>query len=335
LHEELSRRIAAEPGVTGVAFTLDLPGSGRPASVATPDEIAAPPGTATRDVLRTTIDTHFLETFDLELLSGRGFNPGDQADAAPDVILVSRAFVRRVLDGGDALGRRVEFVADAALRGDGVEVARAYQIVGVVEDIDVNPFGRDRVDPRVYHPLKTTDAAVASVTVRMAGTVPAAFVRELPSIAAAIDPGLQVNVLPLAEGYRLRRAALNGAAIGIALALGSVLLLSAAGIYALMSFTVTQRRREIAIRTALGAQSRRLLAGIFGRALRQIAIGVVVGVGIARLLDYEERGEALQGSGVWLLTGTVLVMTVVGLAAALGPARRGLRIEPAEVLKGE
>jgi putative ABC transport system permease protein len=102
-----------------------------------------------------------------------------------------------------------------------------------------------------------------------------------------------------------------------------------------MSFTVTLRHREIAIRTALGAQPIRLLGGIFGRGLRQIALGVAIGVGVALLVDAAEDGEALGGRAGLLLSGTVLVMSVVGLFAVLGPARRGLRIEPSEALKGE
>ena len=119
------------------------------------------------------------------------------------------------------------------------------------------------------------------------------------------------------------------------MALLSVLLLSAAGIYALMSFTVTQRRREIAIRTALGAHSGRLLRGIFSAALKQIALGVAIGLAVTLLIDATSDGEALRGYATPLLAVMVVVMGTVGLAAALGPARRGLRIEPAEALKGE
>ena len=102
-----------------------------------------------------------------------------------------------------------------------------------------------------------------------------------------------------------------------------------------MAFTVARRRREIAIRTALGAQPRRLLGGIFGKALRQISVGVALGVGAALLLDGAFDGALLQGRGGPLLGTTVMVMSVVGLLAALGPARRGLRVEPTEALKGE
>ncbi len=124
-------------------------------------------------------------------------------------------------------------------------------------------------------------------------------------------------------------------ALGIALVTFSVLLLSAAGIYALMSFAVTRRRREIGIRAALGAHPRRLLATIFSRALAQLAIGVGVGLAVATLLDVLTEGELMGGQRAVFLPAVSAFMIAVGLVAALGPASRGLRIQPTEVLKEE
>ena len=162
-----------------------------------------------------------------------------------------------------------------------------------------------------------------------------ALAGRLREIAAALDRTLKVDMVPLEEIYRLQRLALSTAALALGVASLSVLLLSAAGIYALMSFTVAQRRREIAVRTALGAQPSRLLGGIFGQALRQISLGVALGVGAALLLDGAFEGALLLGQGGALLTVMVMIMSVVGLFAALGPARRGLQVEPSEALNGE
>ncbi len=111
----------------------------------------------------------------------------------------------------------------------------------------------------------------------------------------------------------------------------SVLLLSAAGIYALMSFTVAQRTREIGIRTALGGNPRLILAGIFGRVLRQLSIGLLIGSVLSAVVLMGTT-LSLQGAGVLLLTVGALILAV-GVAAAIGPARRSLRIPAMEALR--
>lgn len=113
----------------------------------------------------------------------------------------------------------------------------------------------------------------------------------------------------------------------------SVVFLSAAGIYALMSFTVAQRRKEIGIRAALGADPTRILRSIFSRALGQLAIGAAVGGIAAAVLDGLTGGDLMEGNGTVVLPIVAALMTVVGLLAALGPARRGLRIHPTEALR--
>ena len=114
----------------------------------------------------------------------------------------------------------------------------------------------------------------------------------------------------------------------------SVLLLSAAGMYAFMSFTVNQRRREIGIRAALGAQPQRLLAGILGRALGQVAVGALGGVLVALLIGYYLPVEQMGGWDVpGILPGAAALMIVVGLLAVVGPALRALRVDPTEALR--
>jgi ABC-type antimicrobial peptide transport system permease subunit len=112
-------------------------------------------------------------------------------------------------------------------------------------------------------------------------------------------------------------------------------LLSAAGIYAMMSFTVARRRREIGIRVALGADGRRILAGIFSRAAAQLAAGVALGLTVAAGLDWLGEGTLTGGNMLMLLPAVIAVMTVVALAAAMAPARRGLAVQPAEALRTE
>ena len=143
------------------------------------------------------------------------------------------------------------------------------------------------------------------------------------------------DILPMDEVYRQEQMGMHLTALAVGLGTLSVLLLSAAGICALMSFTVARRRREIAIRAALGAGPRRILGSILSRALWQLASGVVVGVAVAALVEAATRGELMDGQGAVLLPAISALMTAVGVLAALRPAREGLRIQPAQALKEE
>ena len=116
----------------------------------------------------------------------------------------------------------------------------------------------------------------------------------------------------------------------IALVAGMVLFLATAGTYALMSFLVSQRTREIGIRTALGANPRRIIAAIFSRGLAQLGAGVVVGVvGFAVAFGFEE--VTTEAPRVLLVVPAL--MMVAGLFACVVPARRGLRIQPTAALR--
>jgi putative ABC transport system permease protein len=156
-------------------------------------------------------------------------------------------------------------------------------------------------------------------------------VERLRQVTAGVDPGLWMVPRPLGALYQDREMRLMGLMLGLVIL--SALLLSAAGIYALMSFTVSQRRREIGIRAALGADPRRILGSIFSRAVRQLGVGVGVGLAAVALLDVAMDGGVLYGRGAVLLPGVCVLMMAAGLLATLGPARRGLRIQPMDALR--
>jgi putative ABC transport system permease protein len=321
--------------MSGQAFSRDLPTSGQSVRIEMENDPASSARAAHRDVVRADVDRHFFRAFGVTMLAGRGFEPRDHGAGAEDVVVVNRAFAAQRLPEDSPVGRRVRYPPSNSLAPADPGSQRWYDVIGVVENIDTNPFHENLTEPRVYHPLKDTDTARAYLSVRMP-EIPQGAAERLRNVAARVDPSLVVEeVITLSEVHRVYRIGTLTAAIAVVVGLSAVLLLSAAGIYALMSFTVTERRREIAIRTTLGAQPGQLLGSIFRRALRQIAIGVAFGVAIALLLDFIEDGEALQGYRAVLLMGMIAVMSLVGTLAAVGPARRGLRIEPLEALKAE
>jgi putative ABC transport system permease protein len=326
----LMSELAAEPGVVGATFTLSLPwyGSGGRG----PDvEVEGAEGTGHR-LRPATVDTGYFNLFDVRLLAGRTFNAADAA--LPDSlrpVVVNRSFVSEILGTGDALGRRVRW------RSYGDQVNPWHTIVGVIDDFPPGVRTPGEGSTRMmYHLGMPGEWSFGLITVRLRGHSPEAFAPTLLRIATSVNPMLQLpKITPLSALYRdYTRAGAQLAFVVLAVA-GSVLLLSAAGIHAMMSFTVNQRRREIGIRSALGAPTRSILAGVLGRAARQLAVGVVLGLAAAVALNGLSGGVMLDGAGLLLVPATAAFMLLVGLLAAGGPARRGLRVQPTEALRAD
>lgn len=339
---ELIRRLEAEPEVAGVTFRASLPDRSGPLEVeGVPAPVESPAGHGVSSV---GAGIGMLEVFGARLLAGRGFEPGDLGHGS-GAVLVNRAFVRQVLGGGEALGRSVRYsevageVADARAQrsaGDPAVSQRWFQIVGVVEDLRTNPMDPELIEPQLFYPVAAEQIQQATLAVRLRGSEPAAFGPRLRAITASVDPSLRLGrVRSLADSDRQDELAVRLVGLVIGLVLLSVFLLSAAGVYALTSFTVTRRRKEIGIRSALGAHPRQVLWSVFSRAARQVGVGLAVGISAAALLDGLAGGELMGGRAGILLPTFGGIMALVALLAALGPARRGLRIEPTEALRAD
>ncbi len=159
---------------------------------------------------------------------------------------------------------------------------------------------------------------------------PVAFASRLRTIALDVDPTIRVtDIQPLNKvgGTEVTRIRTLTAVAWIVAFI--VLVLSATGIHALMSFTVTKRTREIGIRAALGANTAHIVRGIFSRAFVQIGIGLLIGSAIVALVGFGSTRLLL------LLLGADIVMLAVGFTACALPLRRALRIDPTEALRAE
>jgi hypothetical protein len=331
--DELLRRLEAEPGVRAVAFASAAPGGNTHRSV----EIAAGPGAGASSGLvakSLVVGPGVFELFAADRLAGRDFHPEEMTSPSTAAI-VNQSFVDVVLGGGNALGQRFRYPADSDEVGSGDydDVGRWYEVVGVVSDFPGGAGGpRDRAT--VYHPLRGAQMGSATVLVRLQGVAPQAFAGRLREIAAAVDPKLSLSgVATVTEYLRTLAGPERLFETGLLALIGSVLLLSAAGMHALVSLTVTQRRKEIGIRVALGARPTQVLRTVVSRALRQIALGLGVGAVLAAALI-----PAITNTGgrAALVVGAVTaIMAAVGLVAVLGPARRGLGVQPMEALREE
>jgi len=274
------------------------------------------------------VDEQFFSAFDVSLLSGRRFGPSD-FEAGRNAVIVNRTMAQDLAGAGNPLGRVIRYQA----RGPrpAAEPRLRYEIVGVVDDLPANVDRR-----RIYHPLTPGETPQVTLALRTRPTAEATA-EGLRETAFALDPALRVSeIVSLDEVYRRIQLSNSFVTVLLGAVVVSVLLLSAAGLYALMSFTVNQRTREIGIRSALGAQPRRLLAGIFRRALGQVGAGAAVGILLAVPLNRflstaieDMRHASIPG----VVPMTAVFMIVVGLLAAAGPARRGLRVDPTEALR--
>jgi predicted permease len=345
LQSDLVRALRAEPTVASVTFANSSPGAEGQERVAidsvkgearTDSAIAANSGG--RWMLMGGVEHGHLAALGIKPLAGRLFEAGD-ATQQPHVALVNRSFVRRELGDGNALGRRIRPRGrntdreDARwYRGD----TGWYEIVGVVPDIPYVATTDEEGRSRVYAPMRPEDAFPVTMTIRTRGTTPAAFAPRLREITARVNPMLRLGAVePLAQ--TLDKEAEWGSALILAIAVVAVavLLLSAAGIYALMSFTVSRRRREIGIRAALGAGAGQVVRGVLARATGQIALGIAIGLVLALPVGKMMSLHMFTGWGVVILPTVVLTMTAIGLAAAAGPARRAMQIQPTEALRAE
>ena len=325
LQADLIRQIEAELGVSAVTYAATLPGA-EPLTFVEMEEGADGGQRVRRYVRANQVDRAFFTVFDVQALAGRTFD-GRDFGAAATAAIVDQTFVRQVVGDGNAVGRRVRPVP-----APGSEAGPWYEIVGIVPDRPANTS-----QGRLYVPARPGARGPASpiqLTLH-AGPDPAAMSRRLQEIGTNIDPTLRLDgVRRLDEVYGETQMSSNLTSYALAIVTLSVLLLSAAGLYALMSFTVTRRRREIGIRMALGAPPWRMLAGIFARVLWQIAAGVAVGVTAALVLH---RRLNIEVEGGWHIPGilpaaAIFIMTI-GLLSAAGPARRAVRVDPTEALR--
>ena len=141
--------------------------------------------------------------------------------------------------------------------------------------------------PRLYLAAVPGDVYPAALVVQLRSGPAARLAQRLRDVTASVDPNLRLdNLEGFADFWVRERFAFRMLALGIVAVTMSVLLMSAAGIYAMMSFTVAGRRREIGIRAALGADARRVLMGIFGRACAQLGAGVALGLAIAAAIQW-------------------------------------------------
>jgi putative ABC transport system permease protein len=275
------------------------------------------------------IDAGYFRTMGIPLLAGRDFTAQDTA-GAPEVAIVSERIVREYFPGGlgDALGRRVR------LSDEG----KWLTVVGVVADIRQMGLDRD-VQPMIYAPFQQEHSGFVRFVSFVARTsTPASVVEGIRAEIRRAAPSLPI------ETTRTMDEAV-AASVGpprfrmwlLVLFATTALLIATCGIYGLMAYSVTQRRREIGVRMALGADRREVVRLVLSRALRIVAVGLIIGlVGAAAVTRVLQRFLfGVTPTDPLAFTVVTLLLLAVGLVAAWLPARRATRIDPCAALRAE
>ncbi|MEX2262195.1 MAG: ABC transporter permease [Bryobacteraceae bacterium] len=338
---ELERRLAAEAAVVDVTVAEQLPLMPTPHPRAIEVGGARPGEPSTRwTVGASAVASNFFEVFQMPVLAGRSFDSRDLNESAKTVV-VNSLFVDRILGGRSAIGQRIRYesLQDSDDSRSLVEPGPWLEIVGVVRDLVPDggaPLNLDNpARPRLYHPLGASQGSDSLYLAVHARIDPESLAPTLRRIAGDVSPMLRLHDIQsldraVSGDARVWRAFANLIVLGSAI----VLFLSLAGIYAVTSFTVSRRTREIGVRVALGAQVPRLIAEIFRRPLLQVAAGVVAGCGLLAVVAFARSasGVAMARDAALLLAYGIAMMGVCVLAC-IGPILRALRVEPVEALR--
>ena len=275
------------------------------------------------------IDAGYFKTMGIPRLAGREFTARDTAQA-PKVAIVSERIGREYFPGGpgEALGRRVR-LSD---RGEWLTV------VGVVADIRHRGLDRD-VQPMIYVPFQQERGGFVRFVSFVARTAtPASVVEGIRAEIRRAAPDLPIqSTVTMDEAVAASVAPPRFRMWLLVLFATTATLIATCGIYGLMAYAVTQRRREIGVRMALGAERRDVLRLVLTRALRIVGAGLIVGlagaVAVTRVLQTFLFG--VTPTDPIAFTIVTLLLMAVGLMAAWLPARRATRIDPCAALRAE
>jgi len=316
-------RVQTSPGVASASIASNAPLGGGFLRTVFPegrDETSGYRGTLTEI---NDISPNYFETLRIPLVSGRTFNEGDRKETAA-VAIVSEAMARQHWPNENALGKRFHFIGDIALR----------EIVGISANSVVNEVGEEE-QPLVYLPMTQDYVPAATLQVRSTGD-PETVLATTRAALQSLDPNLAITDVFTIEQI-LSQALWAPRMGGILLSVfgGLALVLSAVGVYGVLSYSVNQQTREIGLRMALGAQRRDVLRLVLGQGLRLtvmgLAIGVVVGLTVTRLLVSLLFSVRAYDPATY--TAVTILLTVVALVACYIPARRAMRTDPLVALR--
>jgi predicted permease len=337
-HQRLQERIASLPGVEVAAITSNMPAGG---SIRWPYELEGKPPVDERKRPQTdavVISPDYFDVMKVRPLFGRTFTDADGVSGYP-VVIVNKSFGDTFWPKEDVLGKRLRIVTQpvGAKNGTPPSPQAWLTVVGEIPDIIQNDLGKGQRDPIIYLPYRQQPMRGMNVVARTRvspATLGDAFRREVKSL----DADLPVFNLRTLDDFLAQRNwpwRVFGSMFAIFAAIA--LLLASVGLYAVIAHSVSQSTQEIGIRMALGASGTRVLRLIFMQGMRQLIIGLVLGLlaafGITRVLATLLIGVSPTDPVTFITVAAIL--TLAGVAGCMIPARRAIRVDPVIALRHE
>ncbi len=328
--------IRAIPGVTAAGATTTIPwGGNRSDSVIVAEGYIMKPGESLISPEQVTVTPGYFEAMHIPMVAGRPFDARDRA-SAPGAIIVDEPLARHFWPHANPIGRRMFLPQDIhnLLKTD--EHTHWMTVVGVIRPVHTsNVEGNGNPVGAYYLPYAQNVRNGYALVIKTSGRA-SAIMSAVRARFAAIAPSLALFDVHTMEERGDLALAPRRASLTLALFFaGLALFLSGVGIYGVLAYLVTQRRREIGIRTALGATAAGVVKLVVGEALWLVGAGLLLGVTGSLALRTVLAGQlyGVQPLDPMVLSAVVLTLGLTGLAACVLPARRATRLDPVTVLR--
>ncbi|MEX2179677.1 MAG: ABC transporter permease [Gemmatimonadaceae bacterium] len=338
-YDQLHRESSQLPAVAHAALVSTVPLSGNSASSSVRTEELGPDDPAPLVPNLRLASPGYFATMRIPLRVGRDLAPGDRVDA-PHVMVVNELMAARLWPDvplRDVIGKRLNAIAPT------MEQPNWWEIVGVVGNVRSEALGAEP-RPEFYVPIAQTPdllwpyiqrSLVLVARTRSDAIAAATLERPLRAAVTAIDPNLPIaEGMPMDDFLRQSRGRLRFNTLVLGTLGGIALLLAVIGVYGVVSYFVSQRTQDIAVRMALGATPANIWAYVAARGLLPLAagvgLGVVLSLATARLL--EAQLYRVTATDPLTIGATALLLLGVSVVAMVGPARRAMRVQPVEAL---
>jgi predicted permease len=342
-YKELQRRLESLSGVKSVGFSSNIPVVGQNSGrLIAPEGYVKNSGEGWIIASNYLVSGNYFDAMHIPLLRGRYFRANDDLKGSPLVVLISQSLATKYFAGKDPIGMHIKIGPSFA------SPMPAMRIVGVVRDIKQGALDTATVS-QMYEPVSQAAGDLGSygamigivgglnAVVRTTGD-PSALSETFSKMVHQLDPDLAVSevhtmdeVVAASEAPRRFNTVILTSFAGVAL------LLSLLGIYGTMSYIVTERTREIAIRMAVGADRKSVLVRILRKSLALTALGILAGLLVSAEVIHVASSLlfGVKPFDVLAITGAVGTLLLCSIIAALIPARRAALVEPIKLLRFE